>query len=283
MPLRIVQVDAFADRPFTGNPAAVCLLPAPRDASFLQDVAREMNLSETAFLVQGDGAFDLRWFTPAVEVALCGHATLASAHVLWESGALAPDEVARFHTKSGLLTAERRGELIELDFPAKREGACEPPDGLEDALGVAARYVGRSAFDYLVEVASEADVRGLEPDLRRLARLPVRGVIVTARSAAPEHDFVSRFFAPGAGVNEDPVTGSAHCCLAPYWAARLGRDELVGYQVSRRGGVVRTRLAGDRVILGGKAIRADLGSGSGRARRRARRSRRGSERCSQAR
>ncbi|HEY3280345.1 MAG TPA: PhzF family phenazine biosynthesis protein [Gemmatimonadales bacterium] len=266
MPLPIVQVDAFTDRPFAGNPAAVCLLPAPRDASWMQDVAREMNLSETAFLVQRDDGFDLRWFTPAVEVALCGHATLASAHVLWEDGHLAPGAPGRFHTKSGVLTAERAGNWIELDFPATRAEPAPAPAGLTEALGLAARprFVGRSRFDYLIEVDAETTVRGLEPDFGTLARVDARGVIVTSRSTAP-YDFVSRFFAPRAGVNEDPVTGSAHCALAPYWSGQLGKAGLVGYQASARGGVVRVRHAGERVILGGQAVtvlRGDLLAGN---------------------
>jgi PhzF family phenazine biosynthesis protein len=254
MGLTITQVDAFTDTPFAGNPAAVCLLPAPRDESWMQRVAREMNLSETAFLEKRDDGFTLRWFTPTTEVALCGHATLASAHVLWEEGHLAPAQQARFHTKSGLLTGDRAGEWIELDFPAKREEPAPMPAGLAEALGAAPKYVGRNQFDYLVEVDSEETVRSLNPNHTALAALPVRGVIVTSRADSAGHDFVSRFFAPGSGVAEDPVTGSAHCALGPFWAARLGKSELVGYQASARGGVVRVRVAGDRVKLGGKAV-----------------------------
>lgn len=255
MGLRIVQVDAFTDRPFAGNPAAVCILPAARDEQWMQDVAREMNLSETAFLhASGDG-YALRWFTPAIEVALCGHATLASAHVLWQDGHLPADRTARFHTKSGLLTAERRGAWIEMDFPAKKERSAEPPLGLLASLGIpTARYVGRNEFDYLVEVDDEATVRGLTPDFTTLGKIEARGVIVTSRAASSDYDYVSRFFAPAAGVNEDPVTGSAHVCLAPYWSAKLGRPELVGYQASSRGGIVRTHARGDRVGLGGQAV-----------------------------
>ena len=254
MGLRITQVDAFTDTPFAGNPAAVCLLPAPRDEGWMQKVAREMNLSETAFLVPQADGYALRWFTPAVEVALCGHATLASAHVLWEDGHLPPGRQARFHTKSGLLTGDRAGEWIELDFPAKREEPAPAPAGLAEALGAAPKYIGRNQFDYLVEVDGEATVRGLKPDQGALAALPVRGVIVTARADSPGYDFVSRFFAPGSGVAEDPVTGSAHCALGPFWQSRLGKRELVAYQASPRGGVVRVRVAGERVILGGKAV-----------------------------
>lgn len=254
MPQPIVQVDAFTDRPFAGNPAAVCILDAPREEQWMRDVAAEMNLSETAFLHRRDDGWSLRWFTPEVEVDLCGHATLASAHVLWQDGHLPPDAQARFHTRSGLLTAARQGAWIVMDFPAKPEQAAPAPDGLEQALGVRPVYTGRSQFDWLVEVESEAVVRALKPDLGLLARVDARGVIVTARGADGAHDFVSRFFAPRVGVPEDPVTGSAHCVLAPFWAARLGRDALTGFQASRRGGLVRVRVAGDRVELGGQAV-----------------------------
>src|SRR5438552_3425446 len=215
MSLPIVQVDAFTDRPFAGNPAAVCLLPAAAETGWMQDVAREMNLSETAFLVaQGDG-FGLRWFTPTVEVDLCGHATLASAHVLWDDGHLAAETQVRFHTRSGLLTADRHGDWIEMDFPATPAEPATAPAGLTTAIGVTPRFVGRSRFDYLLEVDGEEIVRGCKPDFGALARVDARGVIVTSRASASSYDFVSRFFAPRAGVNEDPVTGSAHCALAP--------------------------------------------------------------------
>ncbi|MBV9775174.1 MAG: PhzF family phenazine biosynthesis protein [Gemmatimonadetes bacterium] len=255
MAQKIIQVDAFTDRPFAGNPAAVCILPGPADERWMRDVAREMNLSETAFLhPQGDGEWALRWFTPEVEVDLCGHATLASSHVLWEDGHLAPGAEARFHTRSGLLTARREGEWISMDFPAKPETESTPPEGLVRALGAEPTYVGRSHFDLLVEVDSEATVRGLRPDMGALRGVEARGVIVTSRADTSGYDFVSRFFAPGVGVDEDPVTGSAHCVLAPYWARRLGRDELVGFQASARGGAVRVRAAGERVLLGGQAV-----------------------------
>ncbi len=248
------QVDAFSDRPFGGNPAAVCVLSSPRNEEWMQLVAREMNLAETAFLVGRPGGYDLRWFTPTCEVDLCGHATLASAHTLWEDEYLAGDATARFHTRSGVLTADRRDGLIWLDFPATPAQAADAPDDLKRGLGVSLHFVGRTPFDYLVELDDERTVISLNPDLRLLAKLPVRGVIVTAASAAPGRDFISRFFAPAAGVPEDPVTGSAHCALAPFWSERLGRTELVGYQASTRGGIVRVRLAGDRVFLGGHAV-----------------------------
>ena len=254
MPLRIVQVDAFTDRPFAGNPAAVCVLPAPRPDAWMRDVAREMNLSETAFLVRGDDGFSLRWFTPAVEVDLCGHATLASAHVLWEDGHLPAGAEARFHTRSGLLTARPRGAWIEMDFPATPEQAAAPPAGLLEALGVEALYVGRNQFDYLVEVSSETAVREARPNFSALAKVEARGIIITARASTAGFDFVSRFFAPAVGIDEDPVTGSAHCCLGPYWSRRLGRTEFTALQNSARGGVVRVAVAGDRVMLGGQAV-----------------------------
>ena len=214
-----------------------------------------MNLSETAFLVPKDDGYQLRWLTPAVEVDLCGHATVASAHVLWQDGHLPADRQARFYTRSGKLTADRRGDWIELDFPAKIAVAAEPPPELVPALGVAeAKFVGKNAFDYLVEVDSEATLRGLSPDHSLLRKLPVRGIIVTARASTPGYDFVSRFFAPGSGIDEDPVTGSAHTALGPYWAARLGKQEFTAFQASARGGVIRVRLEGDRVKLGGQAV-----------------------------
>ncbi len=252
-------MDAFASRPFAGNPAAVCVLTREAEIKWMRDVAREMNLSETAFLVPKEGAYALRWFTPAVEVDLCGHATLASAHVLWEDGHLAEGTQARFDTRSGRLTAGRRGDWIEMDFPAKIAAPAEPPPELLPALGLArAHFVGRNAFDYLVEADSEETVRALTPDHSRLRTLPVRGVIVTARSARGEFDFVSRFFAPAAGVDEDPVTGSAHAALGPYWADKLGLSDLTGFQASARGGVVRVGvragMGGSRVLLGGQAV-----------------------------
>jgi PhzF family phenazine biosynthesis protein len=254
MPIPITQVDAFTDRAFGGNPAAVCLLPETRDPAWMQLVAREMNLSETAFLSREGDGFGLRWFTPAVEVDLCGHATLASAHVLWEEGHLAPTATARFHTRSGLLTARLREGSIWLDFPALPAEPAEIPEGLERALGAAVLSVGRNRFDYLVELDSEATVRALRPDFPRLAALGGRGVIVTSASRGSGYDFVSRFFAPAAGIDEDPVTGSAHCCLGPFWAGRLSTAELNGYQASARGGFVRVRCLGDRVELGGRAV-----------------------------
>lgn len=254
MAFPIFQVDAFTAAPFAGNPAAVCLLPAPAEPGWMQRVAREMNLSETAFLVKREDGWGLRWFTPTVEVALCGHATLASAHVLWEEALLTAGEEARFHTKSGLLTCRRAGEWVEMDFPAAREEPASPPDSLAEALGATPRYVGRNQFDFLVELDSEETLRALAPDQALLKTLPVRGVIVTSRPADPRFDFVSRFFAPGSGIEEDPVTGSSHCCLGPFWGRRLKKDAMTAFQASARGGVVRVTVKGDRVLLGGQAV-----------------------------
>lgn len=254
MGVAITQVDSFTDRPFAGNPAAVCLLARPPEESWMQLVAREMNLSETAFLLRREDSFGLRWFTPTIEVDLCGHATLASAHFLWEGGHLPPDQPARFYTRSGLLTAKKTGTWIEMDFPATPAEPLGSVDALDLGLGVKACYLGQSRFDYLVEVESEEVVRALQPDFATLGRSKARGVIVTSRSTSANHDFVSRFFAPASGVDEDPVTGSAHCCLGPYWKERLGRDDLVGYQASARGGFVRTRCVGDRVRISGQAV-----------------------------
>lgn len=253
--MKLLQVDAFTTERFRGNPAAVCLLDGERDAQWMQNVAAEMNVSATAFLLRReDGEWALRWFTAVAELALCGHGTLASAHVLREEK-LPGGDTARFHTNAGVLTAKHRGDLIELDFPATPAVPGDPPPGLLEALALeSADYVGRSTFDYLIEVVSEEIVRGLAPDHARLRTMPVRGVIVTSRSSNSEFDFVSRFFAPGAGIDEDPVTGSAHCCLTPHWAARLGRSELTAWQASKRGGRVRVRLDDDRVTLGGHAV-----------------------------
>lgn len=255
MPIRIVTVDAFTNVPFAGNPAAVCVLDEARPDDWMRNVAREMNLSETAFVVPTNGDFNLRWLTPAVEVDLCGHATIASAHVLWEDGHLPEGNQARFHTRSGLLTADRCGDWIELDFPVKIAVADEPPRELLPALGIDRPIaVTKNAFDYLVEVESEEQLRALNPDHPTLRRIPVRGVIVTARSSTPPFDFVSRFFAPASGIDEDPVTGSSHAALGPYWGDRLGRTEMTGYQASARGGVVRVRLNGGRIKIGGQAV-----------------------------
>ncbi len=285
MPFPLFQVDAFADAPFRGNPAAVCLPGAAAlSDGQMQRIAQEMNCSETAFLrprAAGEaaaGAFDLRWFTPAQEVDLCGHATLAAAHVLWETGRAPAEAPLTFHTRSGPLAAHPPmqrgpGTWITLDFPAEPVAPCTAPAGLSAALGLDAPplFIGRNRMDLLVQLTGEAAVRRLAPDLARLAAIEARGVIVTApaEDAPAEHDaesgcdFVSRFFAPKVGVPEDPVTGSAHCALAPFWAERLGRARLTGYQASARGGTVRVEVreegargneARGRVRLGGQAV-----------------------------
>ena len=255
MTVMLWQVDAFTDRPFAGNPAAVCVLQSEADPEWMQAVAAEMNLSETAFVIPRGQGFGLRWFTPRVEVDLCGHATLATAHVLWESRVHDPRQPLAFSTRSGELTVRRLADgWLEMDFPALPAAPAEPPAGLLEALGVEAAFVGRSRFDYLVEAADRHAVRRLAPDFARLARVNCRGAIVTAPSDAPGADFVSRFFAPSVGVDEDPVTGSAHCVLTPYWAAKLDKDRLDALQVSPRGGSLRLTQDGDRVKIAGQAV-----------------------------
>jgi len=250
----VFQVDAFTSKAFSGNPAAVCLLEEEAEVQWMQSVAAEMNLSETAFLVPQNDGFGLRWFTPTTEVDLCGHATLASAHVLCERRRLAQSEATHFHTRSGLLTGKLRDDWIELDFPSTPADLIEPPAGLSDLIGSVPKYVGRSRFDLLIELADVEELKELDPDFMGLSSLPVRGFIVTAKSDVPEYDFLSRFFAPATGVQEDPVTGSAHCALAPYWAEKLGKTEMVGFQASLRGGVVKVKYVGDRVKLFGQAV-----------------------------
>jgi len=254
MAVPLFQVDAFTDCAFAGNPAAVCLLDAARDDGWMQQVAAEMNLSETAFTWPEAGEFRLRWFTPLTEVDLCGHATLAAAHALWERGRVPEGAAATFLTRSGRLTASRRDGWIEMDFPALPARPADPPAGMLDALGCPAPVaVAVSRHDFLVEVAGEDVLRSLEPDFAGLKRVATRGVIVTCRGTNG-FDFLSRFFCPAVGIDEDPVTGSAHCVLGPHWAARLGETDLVGFQASKRGGTVRVGVAGDRVRLGGHAV-----------------------------
>jgi PhzF family phenazine biosynthesis protein len=264
--IRCLQIDAFTDKPFAGNPAAVCLLDRERSAEWMQAVASEMNLSETAFVRPVDDGFELRWFTPAIEVELCGHATLAAAHALWTERAVLEGAQIRFRTQSGQLRCAQNGSLIELDFPATPARQAEPPPGLLDALGAKPSYVGQSQFDKFVILESEEAVRALRPDFARLREISMRGVIVTSTSSDPRFDFVSRYFAPGAGIDEDPVTGSAHCCLAPFWSERLGKTALTGFQASARGGIVHVRMAGNRVVLGGRAVTVFTGSLSDAAR-----------------
>jgi len=252
--VRLFHVDAFTGKPFAGNPAAVCILDEPRDAVWMQDVGAEMNLSETAFVEPAEDGFGMRWFTPAVEVDLCGHATLASAHVLWEEG-IAPDGLdIRFHTRSGVLTCHRRSDRIEMDFPARPVVEVDPPHAIVDALAIEPLASVHSQACYVFELASEADVRAVQPDFNRLRAVPDGWACVTAAGGSGGFDFVSRFFAPQAGIDEDPVTGAAHCALADFWSKRSGRTDFRAYQCSSRGGVVHARVEGDRVHLGGQAV-----------------------------
>jgi len=251
---KIFTVDAFTDEPFAGNPAGVCILTEEREAHWMQSVASEMNLSETAYLKKSNNGYNLRWFTPKVEVELCGHATLASAHILFEKGYLKREEQARFHTRSGLLTAISKENWIELDFPKQPVKPSSPPTGLVESLGVKPTFVGKNTLYYFVEVASEAIVRGLKPNYVQLASVPVNAVAVTSKATTPGFDFISRFFAPALGIEEDPVTGSSHCGLAPFWEERLHKSELTAFQASARGGVIHVRVVSDRVYLGGKAV-----------------------------
>jgi len=252
--ITIFQVDAFTDEPFRGNPAGVCFLETERGEDWMQAVAREMNLSETAFLVPQDDGYRLRWFTPAAEVDLCGHATLASAHALRETGRASEDAELHFHTLSGLLTARRTGKTIELNFPSEPPSACSLPAGMAEALGVDPIWTGANRIDFLVEIKDAEELSRIQPDFRALKALTSRGVMVTCRSDREGFDFLSRFFAPAVGVDEDPVTGSAHCCLGPYWKEKTGRNIFTAFQASSRGGTVRVRVLDDRVILGGMAV-----------------------------
>lgn len=260
----ILQVDAFTDQAFAGNPAAVCLLPQAVDDEWMRAVAAEMNLSETAFLHPDGEGYQLRWFTPTAEVDLCGHATLASAHVLWSEGHLGADQEARFYTKSGLLTATQREGWITLNFPVQSMTEVTPPPELAKCLrGLqpeVVAYGGSAEANYLAELPSEDYVRSLQPDFALMKLLAAQGVIVTAPADDPEVDFVSRYFAPAVGINEDPVTGSAHCSLAPYWQAKLGKADFLAQQVSARGGTLKVHLQGDRVLISGQAITVLKGS-----------------------
>jgi PhzF family phenazine biosynthesis protein len=265
LPLHIIDAFTVRERSFSGNPAAVCLLEKPLEDSLLQQIAQEMNLSETAFLLANsdpsETTYSLRWFTPLMEVDLCGHATLASAHLLWQEGVVAPTKMIQFQTRSGELQAEHSQNGIVLNFPARPPVKSNPPAGMLEALTITPRYIGSNGMDYLIEVGSEAELRSLSPDFTQLKRVETRGVIVTCRSENQPFDFVSRFFAPSAGVNEDPVTGSAHCYLAPYWSQKMGKQKFIAYQASARGGILHVELRGERVLLSGKAkttVRGEL-------------------------
>ncbi len=253
--LPIYVVDAFTSAPFRGNPAAVCVLEQPADEAWMQSLAMEMNFAETAFVRRLELGFELRWFTPKYEVDLCGHATVAAAHTLWNECQLSRNEPLEFHTRSGLLTCRAVGDAITLDFPVTPVEAVTEPAGLLAGLGIQrALFIGRSRFDLLVQIDDAAQLLALSPDFRALKSLETRGIIVTSTSLDPKYDFCSRFFAPGAGVDEDPVTGSAHCALAPFWAPRLKREKFFAYQASARGGEVGVELRGDRVLLTGHAV-----------------------------
>ena len=250
--LPLFQIDAFTSEAFKGNPAAVCFLDGPRPDPWMQSVAIEMNLSETAFLLEENDGYRLRWFTPGGEVDLCGHATLASAHALFETGKLHPNETAHFYTRSGILTASLSMGWIELNFPSTPVTPVEPPPGLLSALNVSPLYIGKSQFDLFLELTSEDELISLKPDFYSLKTISTRGIIVTASSR--NYDFISRFFAPGLGINEDPVTGSAHCALAPYWEKKLGKNSFSAFQASKRGGELKVVIDGDRIRISGQAI-----------------------------
>lgn len=256
MKQKIIQVDAFSDQAFQGNPAAVCVLVTPQSERWMQLVAREMNLSETAFLIKQQDTYQLRWFTPTTEVPLCGHATLASAHVLWTEGYVSCDRAIDFQTQSGLLTASFQDGWIELNFPVNLSRTTEPPAELITALGVPLKTTLINSLGYLVEVESADIVSNLQPNFSLLKTLATSNIIVTSVvNSESKYDFVSRFFAPGLGIDEDPVTGAAHCCLAPFWRDRAKKDELLAYQASSRGGTVKIKYSGgDRVLLQGQAV-----------------------------
>lgn len=259
--MKLYQVDAFSAVPFKGNPAGVCLLEKPMDDDWMKNIAMEMNLSETAFLLPEADGWRLRWFTPKKEVRLCGHATLASAHILWQTELLAAGEEARFYTLSGLLTASKNWDWIILNFPARRITSGELPEGLSLALGSPPMvFTGCNEDRYLIELENEAQVRDLQPDFGLLSKLPMRALIVTSRASAP-YDFISRYFAPAVGVNEDPVTGSSHTYLTPYWSMKLNKQKMNAYQASARGGELRVQMDGERVLISGQAVtvfKADL-------------------------
>lgn len=266
MGLTVIQVDAFTNKPFAGNPAAVCVTDAPLEDELMRAIALEMNLSETAFLypLKGEegGGYSLRWFTPATEVDLCGHATLASAHVLWSEGHLPANQVARFHTKSGWLSATQKADWIEMDFPSQPVRLAHVMPQLISSLccGGNIRSVSKNDINYLVELQSETALRGLEPDFSEMKKLPVQGVIATAAADSAGYDFVCRYFGPSVGINEDPVTGSAYTSLAPYWQEKLGKSEMLAQQVSARGGVVRVECISPeadksgRILVSGQAV-----------------------------
>jgi PhzF family phenazine biosynthesis protein len=255
--MRLYQVDAFTDQVFQGNPAGVCILPPGKieDSALLQNIAMEMNLSETAFLAKQDNEYHLRWFTPETEVKLCGHATLSSAHILFETGMENAQSVITFNTLSGKLKARKYQGKIELDFPAYKVERIDTQPAINQALGITPVFTGKSNTRYLLEIADAAVLKGLSPDFAKLKEMGHTVFIVTCKSDDPEYDFYSRFFAPAVGINEDPVTGSSHTSLVPYWSQKLGKTRLMSYQASKRGGVLECELAPDhRVLIRGKAV-----------------------------
>jgi predicted PhzF superfamily epimerase YddE/YHI9 len=251
---KIYQVDAFTTEKFKGNPAVVCLLDRPADDHWMQSIAAEMNLSETAFVFPIPDGFSLRWFTPTIEVDLCGHATLATAHVLFETGVLPANRQARFHTLSGVLTVDLQDNMLLMRFPAEPPKEMPVLPIVSRIFGVTPVYTGQNRFDMLIHVRDADTVTDFVPDFYELSQIPVRGIILTSKSEDPQFDFISRFFAPRVGVNEDSVTGSAHCCLGPYWSKILGKTELRAYQASARGGEVRVQVLPTAVNLGGYAV-----------------------------
>ena len=253
MSAEIHVIDAFTHKAFRGNPAAVCIVENDPDPAWMQQVATEMRHSETAFVRRTKDGWDLRWFTPESEVDLCGHATLAAASVLWNTGREQAGSTIAFHTRSGRLTARQEKNAIALDFPKVPVEPADPPEGISAILGAPVIFSGRTRFDVFIELPTAADVCDLDPDVTALAAIPARGIIVTAAADMPEYDFVCRFFAPAVGVPEDPVTGSAFCSLGPFWGERLHKTTVAGFQCSSRGGSVRTIMQGDRVILIGDA------------------------------
>ncbi len=252
--MRVYAVDAFTDGPNSGNPAAVCILEEEIPDRAKQEVAARLGLSETAFLLRKADVFELRWFTPEVEVDLCGHATLAGAHILFTLGIVPETRDAVFLTKSGILSARKKDDLIEMDFPSEEPRDVEAPDELLLAISSPPLYVGRNRLDYIALYESDETVRSAVPEMNHVRALSSRGLIITSVSDSGRYDFMSRFFAPNVGIDEDPVTGSAHCCLCPFWSRRLGKKELIGYQASQRGGLVHARLLDRRVFLSGEAV-----------------------------
>ncbi len=252
--MNLTILNAFTDQAFKGNPAAVCLLSEEKDSGWMQSIAKEMNLPVTAFINRFKNDFYLRWFTPSTEIPICGHGTLASSYYLWEKGFVKKEKPILYHTKSGVLKAQFIDGWVQLEFPSILEEKTIAPDLLLRALGVEPIYVGENKLDYLVEVASENIVRNLKPSIDLIAQLPVRGVIVTSHSNSNEFDFVSRFFSPAQGLSEDYVTGSAHCCLGPYWKSKLQKSDFTAYQASERGGILKVKVIDDKVLLSGKAV-----------------------------